>query len=105
MRDDRVRGRRVDEWLDKIEGPSHALRGIAICKRVRQAKGAKIGLRSGCFKHIACERMQEPDARRYICIEPDQDGRDYIKAVLPSLRLEFPTEQPDGQRSLFGATQ
>ena len=49
---------------------------------------------------VACERMAEPNARRYVCIEPDEDGRDYIAAVLPSLRLEFP-EPKDGQRGLF----
>ena len=53
-----------------------------------------------CRVAVACERMAEPDARRYVCIEPDEDGRDYIAAVLPSLRLEFP-EPKDGQRGLF----
>jgi DNA-binding transcriptional regulator YiaG len=53
---------------------------------------------------VACERMPEPDARRYVCIEPDQDGRDYIAAVLPSLRLELPTEDKDGQIGLFAPT-
>jgi len=56
-----------------------------------------------CRVAVACERMPEPDARRYICIEPDEDGRDYIKAVLPSLRLELPTEGANGQVALFGA--
>jgi len=36
-----------------------------------------------------------------VCIEPDEDGRDYIAAVLPSLRLEFP-ESDEGQVGLFG---
>ena len=54
-----------------------------------------------CRVAVACERMPEPDARRYICIEPDEDGRDYIAAVLPSLRLELPDEGPDGQVGLF----
>jgi hypothetical protein len=35
------------------------------------------------------------------CKEPDEDGRDYIAAVLPSLRLEFTEEESNGQRSLF----
>ena len=51
---------------------------------------------------VACERMAEPDARRYVCIEPDEDGRDYIAAVLPSLRLEFQAEGVAGQVGLFG---
>jgi DNA modification methylase len=54
-----------------------------------------------CRVAVACERMPEPEARRYVCIEPDEDGRDYIAAVLPSLRLEFEPEAQDGQRSLF----
>jgi len=57
-----------------------------------------------CRVAVACERMPEPEARRYICIEPDEDGRDYIKAVLPSLRLEFTDEEPNGQIGMFGDT-
>ena len=54
-----------------------------------------------CRVAVACERMPEPEARCYVCIEPDEDGRDYIAAVLPSLRLEFTEEESNGQRSLF----
>ncbi len=50
---------------------------------------------------VACERMEPSEARRYVCVEPDEDGRDYIAAVLPSLRLEFKDEDKDGQRGLF----
>ena len=57
-----------------------------------------------CRVAVACERMSEPEARRYICIEPDEDGRDYIVAVLPSLRLEFTDEEPNGQIGMFGDT-
>ncbi len=57
-----------------------------------------------CRVAVACERMPEPEARRYVCIEPDQDGRDYIAAVLPALRLELPAESGDGQIGLFATT-
>ena len=53
-----------------------------------------------CREAVVCERLPEHEARRYICIEPDEDGRDYIAAVLPSLRLEFP-ESNNGQTGLF----
>jgi|GEM_PF-1717742 len=36
------------------------------------------------------------------CIEPDQDGREYIAAVLPSLRCEPSAGLLDGQCGLFG---
>lgn len=34
---------------------------------------------------VACERMPEREARRYVCIEPDEDGRGYVPAVLASI--------------------
>ena len=34
---------------------------------------------------VACERMPERDARRYVCIEPDEDGRGYVPAVLATM--------------------
>ena len=55
-----------------------------------------------CRVAVACERMPEPEARRYVCIEPDQDGREYIAAVLPSLRCEPSAGLLDGQCGLFG---
>ena len=54
-----------------------------------------------CRVAVACERMEPSEARRYVCVEPDEDGRGYIAAVLPSLRLEFP-ERDDEQVGLFG---
>jgi len=34
---------------------------------------------------VACERMPEREARRYVCIEPDEDGRGYVPAVLATM--------------------
>jgi DNA modification methylase len=54
-----------------------------------------------CRAAVAIERLPAAEARRYVCIEPDEDGRDYIAAVLRSLRFE-PGDERDGQPSLFG---
>jgi len=48
---------------------------------------------------LACERMEEK--RRYVCVEPDEDGRGYVDAVLPSLRLDLSVGAVDGQLGLF----
>ena len=34
---------------------------------------------------VACERMPEREARRYCCIEMDEDGRGYVPAALASI--------------------
>jgi site-specific DNA-methyltransferase (adenine-specific) len=34
---------------------------------------------------VACERMPEREARRYCCIEMDEDGRGYVPAVLATM--------------------
>ena len=34
---------------------------------------------------VACERMPEREARRYVCVEPDEDGRGYVPAVLATM--------------------
>ena len=34
---------------------------------------------------VACEAMPDADARRYVCIEPDEDGRGYVPAALEDL--------------------
>lgn len=34
-----------------------------------------------CRVALACEAMTDVEARRYVCIEPDEDGRDYLAAV------------------------
>ena len=39
-----------------------------------------------CRAAAACEAMTDTDARRYICVEPDEDGRNYLPAVLADLR-------------------
>ena len=54
-----------------------------------------------CRAAVAIERLPAEEARRYVCIEPDEDGRDYIAAVLKSLRFE-PGDEKNGQPSLFG---
>ncbi len=43
-----------------------------------------------CRSAVFIERCHESDARRYIVIEIDGDGRDYIENVLPSLQLSPP---------------
>ena len=54
-----------------------------------------------CRAAVAIERLPSAEARGYVCIEPDEDGRDYLAAVLGSLRFD-PGEEKDGQTSLFG---
>jgi hypothetical protein len=34
----------------------------------------------------ACEAMPEHEARRYVCAEPDEDGRGYVPAALAAIR-------------------
>lgn len=34
---------------------------------------------------VACERLPEREARRYVCIEADEDGRGYVPAALASI--------------------
>jgi hypothetical protein len=58
-----------------------------------------------CRVAVACEqiaRYHPEDARRYVCVEQDEDGRDYIGVVLRSMG----TISDDGdsvQPRLFGA--
>lgn len=40
-----------------------------------------------CRAAVAIERMSDADARRYVCIEPDEDGRGYVPAVLASMGI------------------
>jgi hypothetical protein len=57
-----------------------------------------------CRIAAACEdiaRWEPEKARRYVCVEMDEDGRDYIPAVLASLRGEPTGGQPTGQTRLF----
>lgn len=51
---------------------------------------------------VACERMPERDARRYVCVEPDEDGRGYVPAVLASMGY---AERDDEQPVLFGGAR
>lgn len=51
-----------------------------------------------CRVAVAIESLLGHEARRYICAEPDEDGRDYIAAVNRQLRESL------RQVSLFGAT-
>ena len=48
---------------------------------------------------VACERLPERDARRYVCVEPDEDGRGYVPAVLASMGY---AEHDDAHPLLFG---
>jgi len=41
-----------------------------------------------CRAALACERMTDAEARRYVCVEPDEDGRDYLAAVHRELTAE-----------------
>ena len=56
-----------------------------------------------CRIAAACEaigRYHPEDARRYVCVEMDEDGRDYIPAVLSALRGEVPSGQAGVQVGL-----
>jgi len=59
-----------------------------------------------CRIAAACEdiaRWEPEKARRYVCVEMDEDGRDYIPAVLASLRGEAPASAGRaGQLGMFG---
>ena len=56
-----------------------------------------------CRAAIACERLPESEARRYVCVEPDQDGRDYLGAVVASLTTQPEKTGTDSQPSLWPA--
>jgi DNA modification methylase len=59
-----------------------------------------------CRIAAACEdiaRWGPEKARRYVCVEMDEDGRDYVPAVLAALRGEPTGGQPTGQTRLFAA--
>jgi DNA modification methylase len=58
-----------------------------------------------CRIAVACEdiaRWEPEKARRYVCVEMDEDGRDYVPAVLASLRGEAPNAGATGQVPMFG---
>ena len=44
-----------------------------------------------CRAAFACLGMPDDEARRYVCIEPDQDGKDYLGAVVRELGKLQPT--------------
>jgi site-specific DNA-methyltransferase (adenine-specific) len=54
-----------------------------------------------CRAAVACERLPAAEARRYVCIEPDEDGRDYLPAILPQLRYDPADDEVGLQRGLF----
>lgn len=57
-----------------------------------------------CRVAVACEaiaRYAPEEARRYVCVEMDEDGREYVPAVLRQLGGGLPTTQ-GAQPSLFG---
>jgi hypothetical protein len=39
-----------------------------------------------CRVAVACESMSDAQARRYVCVEPDLDGRGYLEAVNREIR-------------------
>lgn len=54
---------------------------------------------------VACEDIAREDAakaRRYVCVEADEDGREYIAAVLADLRGERVGRVATGQMRMFG---
>lgn len=57
-----------------------------------------------CRAAIACERLPADEVRRYLCIEPDQDGRDYLGAVVASLTTQPGKTGTDTQPSLWDTT-
>ena len=54
-----------------------------------------------CRAAVACERLPAAEARRYVCIEPDEYGRDYLPAILPQLRYDPADDEVGLQRGLF----
>jgi len=42
-----------------------------------------------CRVAVAVERLSDSEARRYVCVEPDLDGRGYLEAVDRSLRSDL----------------
>ena len=57
-----------------------------------------------CRMAVAAEqiaRRSPEEARRYVCIEADEDGRDYVPAVLRSLGTIAPAPSAAGQLGLF----
>lgn len=61
-----------------------------------------------CREAVAIEhdaRLNLSGARRYVVVEMDEDGREYIAAVLNELRGERPGATAQGQMRLFGATK
>ena len=57
-----------------------------------------------CRAAVACERLPRAEARRYVCVEPDEDGRGYLDAILPQLRYDPADDDQGAQPSLFGET-
>ena len=58
-----------------------------------------------CREAFACEaigRYEPEKARRYVCVEMDEDGRGYIPAVLAAMRGELPSGRVATQVSMFG---
>ena len=54
-----------------------------------------------CRAAVACERLPRAEARRYVCVEPDEDGRGYLDAILPQLRFSPEDCHDGGQVGLF----
>ena len=54
-----------------------------------------------CRAAVACERLPRDEARRYVCVEPDEDGRDYLPAILPQLRYDPADDEVGLQPGLF----
>jgi len=58
-----------------------------------------------CRIAVACEDIAREDAakaRRYVCVEADEDGREYIAAVLADMRGERVRGVSAGQLRMFG---
>lgn len=54
-----------------------------------------------CRAAVACEQLREEEARRYVCIEPDEDGRNYVPAVLATMGLAPTVAERAGQLGMF----
>ena len=54
-----------------------------------------------CRAAVACEALPDDEARQYICIEPDEDGRGYVPAVLASIGVEEQPAEKEAQPGLF----
>ena len=106
---DERRVRSTTKYTDRV--PLHPCqKPLLFARRIIEASSRPGDL---CFEPFAgtariaaaCEaigRYEPENARRYVCVEMDEDGRGYIPAVLAALRGDLPTGRGVTQARLFG---